>query len=303
VDPELEIAAAASAGGLLGWRPRRVAPPGSPCANCGAPLQGPWCHACGQLAEDFERSVWSLVGEAIEHFLDADGRVFHTLPRLILRPGSLTRDYLAGKRAPQMPPLRLFLVVIVAFFLAGSLRDLLHPSHTAVATPQGATVPSHLNFNSGSKIQALGDWLMPRVNYASTHQREFGAAMESWTHRAAIIFLPISTLILTLLFVFQRRFFVFDHAIFSMHSLSFMGLLGTAVTFIRLVPVVGGIGGLLVFVAPVHLFAHMRGMYGTSVLGTLARMFLLFIFSSVAAMLLLIGVFVWELAVLPGPAA
>ena len=34
----------------------RHGPPGPPCANCGAILQGAWCHDCGQLAEDFHRS-------------------------------------------------------------------------------------------------------------------------------------------------------------------------------------------------------------------------------------------------------
>ncbi|HZK98763.1 MAG TPA: DUF3667 domain-containing protein [Caulobacteraceae bacterium] len=300
MDPELEIAAVASAGGLLGWRPRRVAPPGTPCANCATPLQGPWCHACGQLAEDFERSVWSLVGEAVEHFFDADGRIFHTLPRLILRPASLTREYLAGKRAPQMPPLRLFLVVIVAFFLAGSLRDLVHPSPRPIDSPSAASHGvSGLNLVGDPRLRAVGKWLIPRLAYTSAHPREFGDALESWAHRAAVIFLPISTLLLALLFIFRRRVFIFDHAIFSMHSLSFMGSLATALTLLGLVPVIDGISGLLVFAAPVHLFAHMRGVYRTSIPGTLARMFLLLVFSAIAAFLLFLGVMAWELATLP----
>ena len=29
-------------------------------ANCATPLQGPWCHACGQRGEDFHRSIVHL---------------------------------------------------------------------------------------------------------------------------------------------------------------------------------------------------------------------------------------------------
>ncbi len=235
LDRNLEIAALASVGGLSKARSKHLLRVGQPCANCGATLQGPYCHACGQLAEDFDRSIVSLFVEAFENLFHTDGRLFHTLPRLILKPATLTRDYLAGRRASQMPPLRLFLVVVVVFFLVGGVRDLAHPRHTGLAAPRATTVPSHVALGSGSKIQALGDWLMPRVNYASTHRREFGAAIVSWLHRIAIIFLPIATLLLALLFVFQRRFFLFEHAIFSMHSLSFMGLLFATIGLILLI--------------------------------------------------------------------
>ncbi|HEY5107078.1 MAG TPA: DUF3667 domain-containing protein [Caulobacteraceae bacterium] len=303
-DRDLEIAGAASVGGVIGWRRRKPMEPGAPCANCGAVLQGPFCHACGQLAEDFQRSVWSLVSEAFQNIFDADGRIFHTLPRLALRPGTLTRDYLAGKRASQMPPLRLFLVVIVLFFLAGSVRDLVHPSaNSVVVAPGRVHGVSALNFAGDSRVQAVGRWLTPRLNYTMAHQREFGAGLESWAHRAAIIFLPISTLLLAALFVFRRRFLVFDHAIFSMHSLSFMGLLATIVSLLGLVPVVNSVSGLLVLTAPVHLFAHMRGVYETSVAGTLARMFSLFIFSVIAALLLFLGILAWQLNTLAVPPA
>jgi hypothetical protein len=304
VDPELEVATA-SLGGLVGWRARREAAPGDSCLNCGTPLTGAYCHACGQLAENFRRSIWSLVGEAIENFFDADGRILFTLPRLLLRPASLTRDYLAGKRASQMPPLRLFLVVVVAFFLAGSLRDAGHPRakpHVKAAPASGAP---HTNVVLGgnAQLRALGAWLTPRVEYTSAHPQEFGAAMESWAHRAAIIFLPISTLLLATLFIFQRRFFLFDHAIFSMHSLSFMGLLATTITLLGFIPSIGGVAGLLVFIAPIHLFAHMRGVYEASRLGTLTRMLLLFVFSCIAALLLFLAVLLVELTTIAVPSA
>ncbi len=265
-------------------------------------MQGPYCHACGQSAEDFQRSVWSLVSEAAQNIFDADGRILFTLPRLVLRPGGLTSDYLAGKRAPQMPPLRLFLVVIVLFFLAGSVRDLVHPQSSVVVGGPTRGV-SRLDFAGDARARALGRWLTPRLNYTMSHQREFAVGLESWAHRAAIIFLPISTLLLAMLFVFRRRFVVFDHAIFSMHSLSFMGLLGTVLSLLGLVPVVNSVSGLLALAAPVHLFAHMRGVYSTTVAGTLIRMFLLFVFSAVAALLLFLGILAWQLNSLPAHAA
>ena len=321
MDRDLEIADAAALGGLSSWRAAHPAKLGAPCANCATPLEGPYCHACGQLAEDFERTIWALLVESVENLFHADGRLLHTLPRLILRPASLTRDYLAGHRAAQMPPLRLFLVVILMFFFAGSLSEMIHPSSmrwahrtddgrpaqftlmdeppaSSTAKPAARAAPAL----SPSTVRAINAWFGPRLAYISTHQREFATAMESWAHRIAIVFLPIATLLLGLLFVFQRRFFIFDHAIFSMHSLSFQGLLFTVVTLLKLAAPLGGLAGLLTVAAPVHLFFHLRGFYGTSVIGALVRMALLFLLSSIALALVYAGVFAVELNAVGSPA-
>src|SRR5665213_3948709 len=98
-------------------------PVGTPCPNCATPLEGPYCHECGQLGEQFNRSVLHLITEAVENFFHVDGRLLHTLPRLVLHPGRLTTDYIEGHRAAQIPPLRLFLVVMLIFFFVGGLHD------------------------------------------------------------------------------------------------------------------------------------------------------------------------------------
>jgi len=93
--------------------------------------------------------------------------------------------------------------------------------------------------------------------------------------------------LLSIAFIFQRRFYLFDHTIFSLHSLSAMGVL--IITVMLLGTVIGDSASFLLLPAPWHLFVHMRGVYRTSVLGTLIRMFLLFVGSLVAAAFLFIG--------------
>ena len=296
MDRELDVAAAASAGGWLRWRKRHVVAPGTPCANCAAALQGPYCHNCGQLAEDFHRSLPRLAMETVENLLELDGRIWRTLPRLVRRPARLTRDYLDGRRAFQIPPLRLFLVVVLLLFTVGSLTN--HTKVIATDTPTAqvqAPKDVQVDLGKSKRATALSAWLKPRLKYSMTHQAEFKAAMDEWFHRLAILFLPISALILAGLFVFRRRFFIYDHLIFSMHSLSFQGLLFTAQTLVGAMPVVGSASGVLLLAAPVHLFVHMRGVYSSSVFGTLARMALLFLASSVALLLMLFVVIVVNL--------
>ncbi len=299
MDREFDIAEAASVGGWLRWRKPHLIAPGTPCANCRTVLEGAYCHSCGQLAEDFHRSLRALLIEAVESFFDLDGRLWRTLPRLVLKPAELTRDYLAGRRAFQIPPLRLFLIVVLVFFTAGSLTDGMKPGPGGrTEVPHATATPPKdvdIDLGTGRKGSALSAWLKPRIRYSATHQREFGMAMESWFHRLAILFLPASALMLAGLFAFRRNVFVYDHLIFSMHSLSFQGLLLTVQTLVGQIPVVGGASGYLLLAAPVHLFVHMRGVYGSSVIGTLLRMGLLLIGSSIALLIMLMVVIVVEL--------
>jgi hypothetical protein len=294
VEQELEIAGLAALGGWFKRKPKHpTAPPGSPCANCSTPLQGPYCHHCGQLAEDFHRSIGHLVEETFENLLHLDGRLWRTLPRLLLKPAKLTRDYLDGHRAAQIPPMRLFLVVVLLFFFAGELGkepniNFSYRGHpvSAAETKGGGLNVSVVALPAG-KESALAAWFKPRVGYASSHQREYFQALTSWGHRLAILLLPVSALMLGLLFLFQRRFFVYDHLIFAMHSLSFMGLLLSVQEGLGALGLPAAIVGWMFLAMPVHLFAHMRGVYGLGVVGTLVRMALLF---AMTALVLFLGV-------------
>jgi hypothetical protein len=54
-------------------------------------------------------------------------------------------------------------------------------------------------------------------------------------------------------------------------------------------PWLGASADILLLPAPVHLFVHMRGVYRTSVVGTLIRMFLLFVGTCIAVSILAVG--------------
>ena len=77
----------------------------------------------------------------------------------------------------------------------------------------------------------------------------------------AFLLMPISLPFLWLLFVFRRRFGMFDHAVFSLYSLSAMSLLMMAVAVCGYFGL-GGLAALLATVVPpLHMFAQLRGTY------------------------------------------
>ena len=94
------------------------------CLNCGTPLTGPFCSACGQREHSRIISLGLLAKEALGDIYHVDSRLWRTLRALILKPGFLTVEFFAGRRARYIPPFRLYLVVsIVLFLLAAHLRD------------------------------------------------------------------------------------------------------------------------------------------------------------------------------------
>jgi len=91
------------------------------CANCGQPLAGEYCAACGQRHEPHVHTIGHFAGEAFESISHADSRLWRTLLYLLTKPGFLTREFFAGRRVRYLPPFRLYLVISVLFFLVVGL--------------------------------------------------------------------------------------------------------------------------------------------------------------------------------------
>lgn len=95
----------------------RADTPEGVCANCETQLEGPVCHMCGQVDDEYHRPVHGLFSEVIEGLFALDGRVARTIPALLLFPGRVTRAFLKGKRMRYMPPFRLYIIASLLFFL------------------------------------------------------------------------------------------------------------------------------------------------------------------------------------------
>ncbi|PHR57166.1 MAG: hypothetical protein COA47_12215 [Robiginitomaculum sp.] len=91
------------------------------CSNCNTVLEGRYCHVCGQVADTFHRPLWSLFADIFDGLFGLDGRIWRTIPPLMLRPGEITLKYLSGVRKPYLQPFKLFLAASVLFFLVFEL--------------------------------------------------------------------------------------------------------------------------------------------------------------------------------------
>jgi Protein of unknown function (DUF3667) len=105
--------------GIFGFRRRSKLPvqPLTHCENCGAPLTGEFCAQCGQHAIDYRRSIFRVLLDAADSFLNWDTKFLHSMNQLLIHPWQLTNDFNAGRRARYVHPLRLYLIASIVFFL------------------------------------------------------------------------------------------------------------------------------------------------------------------------------------------
>jgi hypothetical protein len=93
-----------------------------PCPNCSELLWGQYCANCGQRARARMITFWELLKDAGDLLASLDSRIWKTLGLLMFRPGRLTLEYLQGKRARFVPPVRLFIASSIVFFFIASLN-------------------------------------------------------------------------------------------------------------------------------------------------------------------------------------
>lgn len=107
------------------------------CRNCDAQVPGRFCAECGQSRDIHVLSMHEVVGDVTHSLLHLDSRAWRTLKALVLKPGLLTNEFIAGRHQRYLPPFRLYLVISVAFF---ALSALLPDGQWLHANAEGETV-------------------------------------------------------------------------------------------------------------------------------------------------------------------
>ncbi len=293
---ELELAAVDGTSSLFGRHHHWQAQPGAVCANCHTVLGGRYCHTCGQSADNHHRSILHLLFEAIEGLFHLDGRLWRTLPLIFFRPGTLTKDYMEGRIARHVPPLRTFLVslLLLIFAAEGAVHKQTHSLKPPTsAHDSGPKAENRLDIPKQDFQLAFGpagpsgpsekatNWIETQVEKALKNSDYYTMIVFSWGHRLAILLLPIMAGLLTVLYFYKRRIFIYDHLLVSMNMLSFL-FLGLALAMVLPSGFAGPFMGVFTVWVPVNIFMTLRGAYGSSVFGAVVKTLLLWISSFVA---------------------
>jgi Protein of unknown function (DUF3667) len=208
------------------------------------------------------------VHDAWHDFTHLDGRLWHTLAILLLRPGRLTIDYFDEKRSRYLPPVRLYLVLSVLFFsVSGSIGS----GHGAGSTVTGARVLSPADLQqqidqetdpeerqalmaaqtrlesikagtSGASCDSIRWPRFPRIEQAARDAckritvdqgRSFLSILLHNVPRMMFVFLPLVAAVMRLLYLRPRRYYV-EHLVFLLHNHSALFLVSSLISLLGL---------------------------------------------------------------------
>ncbi len=279
------LAASAIDGGKLAGRDLH----GS-CANCGATVEGKFCAQCGQPAH-LHRTLGHMVEEFLHGLVHFDTRAWRTLPMLVFRPGTLTHDYIHGKRARFISPLAMFLLAVFTMFAVfaftggssiGVGRDVELVSGAGAGVRPGAQ--ASVNTGNGEDLISVDGDIYEQIKAAHARgdikvdsgwpdlDKKIKAKLENpelalykvqnAAYKFAFMLVPISLPLLWLLFFWKRGLTLFDHTVFILYSLSFVSLVFIVLSLLSFAPgVVETVSPWLIFAIPVHAYFQMKGGY------------------------------------------
>lgn len=114
-------------------------------------------------------------------------------------------------------------------------------------------------------------WIDKGIKHAVDNPELAMYKLKNAAYKYSFLLVPISMPFLWMMFFWRRGISMYDHAVFSLYSLSFMALLFTAVATLGYFGFEGWAASLFAFVPPVHMFLQLRGTYALSRFGALWR--------------------------------
>lgn len=87
------------------------------CLNCGTIVAGRFCQQCGQENVELKESVWDLITHFFNDITHFHGKFFSTVWHLMTKPGFLSKEYVEGRRARYLHPIRLYVFTSAFFFI------------------------------------------------------------------------------------------------------------------------------------------------------------------------------------------
>lgn len=86
------------------------------CLNCETEVIGRYCHVCGQENIEPKESFGHLVMHFFEDITHFDGKFFSSVWMLFKKPGFLPKEYMNGRRASYLNPIRMYVFSSAIFF-------------------------------------------------------------------------------------------------------------------------------------------------------------------------------------------
>ena len=181
------------------------------CLNCDTPLQGKFCHACGQKqVEPSERTLRYFVSEFLGSAFLLEKNFLKNLWQVLVRPGLLAMHYVEGKRKRYMPPFSIFLLINFFFFIYNPLTDFRLPLRDQFYQPYGLLA------------KKMVDQKLEKENITiDAYEVEYWDESSKLAESLIILNVPITAFFLSIWF-YRRKMYFADHFIFALFLYSFV---------------------------------------------------------------------------------
>jgi hypothetical protein len=272
-----------------------AAPAPARCKNCDAMLLGRFCANCSQAADVHLPTTLELAHDLLEGLTHSDSRLWRTLTTLWFKPGKLTAEFVAGRRAAYLPPFRLYLILSIIFFLmlsfvhaSGELikfDEALKPGGSAKNTAAPAEMP--ITSCQDLKVSDRPSWT-PRLQHMCEAVKQDSA--ENLLHvaigtmsKAMFIFLPLVAFLHMLIYWWPRYryaehllFFVHLHAFYFSVAIVMLSLINAGSAWPKIDGVTGILETILGWTLPVYTLMAMRRVFRRGWPGTVFKGVVLF---------------------------
>jgi hypothetical protein len=227
------------------------------CLNCRHVVEQRFCPNCGQENTDSRKTFHHLFVHFFEDLTHYENAFWKTIRNLLFKPATLTKEYLSGKRLSYLAPVRLYIFISFITFLLIAL----FPSHvsenlaksekeiTANLIKQDKKGIKKLKENThfemrtmkevdsiqkygkpGEKYTDFEYWLYEKVIHVTeknTKGEIVEKFIESFVHNIPKILFIIMPFFAFFLWIFhnKKKWYYFDHGIFTLHYFSFLLLI------------------------------------------------------------------------------
>lgn len=209
------------------------------CLHCGHPRNQEFCGNCGQRHVDRRLEFLEWVKLTFSRITQLDRGVLYTFAQLVIRPGHVAKEYVAGRRRPYLNPLTCFflgaaLQLLALWVLEDRLREMIGEPISVLSAQQ----------EKGEPAKAIEERTGVRVEDLAV-EAYLDSMRQGYTY-LALVFLALPMAVLTRLGHSMRgeKFLLAETTVWSLYTVSVM-LSVTAFTNLLLIPFIGQLAGII----------------------------------------------------------
>lgn len=300
------------------------------CLNCRHVVEQKFCPNCGQENSDSRKTFHHLFVHFFEDLTHYENAFWKTIKNLLFKPSTLTKEYLSGKRLSYLAPVRLYIFISFITFLLIAMfpskingdidkgekelnKEISQATKDLDIKKENKKYFTFLNMKKIDSIQKYGKeneklnassyWFVEKASHVTekyTKKEIYVKFVESFFHNLPKILFIIMPFFAFFLWLFhnKKRWYYFDHGIFTLHYFSFLLLIFLIMFIIdRLIGLFGEnspmsyISGITTFIGTIWMLyyffpAHHR-FYGESRIVSFIKSVCLFIINSFFILFLL----------------